>query len=366
MQPLQSDFKKRSLELRRLQSKMRQLEKSLDSARKLPQDSVRMTGSGETAQEAKKRKKSKRKDQTGFKPLRIENSSGSERGVVLKSTDSNLIGSGQPTFGNSSSAGSEGMLMGSSNPHGPIAIEDPHLAVMANSDSGISAQDEVTVEAPEPVETPSNPERFTQAMLGSSSEPTIETAPTAEEVVEQVEDTVKETLGDGVTAVNQQIEDTTQQVKELQAKTRASQAAIAEEAPKFSAELAVLLEKYQAATNRTYQESLQLEINALLDSTSEALKPQIDKVREQTQGLYEKTAAAWEARAAAMGMKKPDAQQLSKEQRERRKMTGTGKQHLEQQYRDRANQGRLADQLRTTSDGKRDLVSELNKRGALN
>lgn len=331
LQPLNTELKARSSQLSQLQGKLKKLQRELERSSEHPKDSVRFT-SRERTTEPQKSEKKKKKPQPGGR-------SGTE--FSLKSPN---------------------MMMGSGNPHGPIALEHHSFE-----------QEELKVSSEPLTRNMSNSMMMGSAQIEPSSTPepqpvennTIDIAPTAEEVVQQVNDTVKETMGDGITAVNQQIEETAQQVKELQATTRTAQEAISTEAPRFSADLTVLLEKYQTATERNYQESIRLEIDALLDGTSESLKPQVDKVREQTRTLYEKTAIAWESRTAALEMKKPDAQQLSKEQQERSPIAGTGKQHLEQQYRDRAQEGRLADQLRLSSQGKRDLVSELNNHGAL-
>lgn len=347
---------------KRLQLLKRQLQEQSGD----PKDLVNLEERSHSTGKAKTKRKKKTPQSKATKPLVVST------GKLPFNLGSSADVQGQKAFGSSWNGSGGGLVvMGNANMSmsSPIAVEE---VALQHTEVEPAAELDLPVQEIEPLADSSDSQAMMMASASFDAPPSesVEVQPqnlasTAEEVAEKVEATVKEELVDGITAVNQQIEETSQQVKELQAKTSAAQEAIKQEAPKFSATLAALLEGFQSATNRQNQETIQAEIVALLDGTSDALKPHVDKVRGQTSNLFEQTKAAWEARDAAKDLANPDAKKLSQEHREKRPLGGSRSQTLQGQFRQRAYDSRLTEKLKAAGKKQTDLSSTLKRRGAL-
>lgn len=372
------------MKLESIQNRLRFLKSRMVEEKKQPTDSVTL---GEANKKKKKKKSSKKTRSVAVKSLTLK-----PGGSLLNQVNNGLLiqDSANALKPKKMALGGGLTMMSSGNPDftgmenlsTPIAIEEQPV-------EDLTFEEPVVVEETKNLDIPvvdsldfdssanhtvadvDHSQMMSSAMSDTSSgpeitveEPVIQTESTADEVVENVAETVQETMGDGITAVNEQIEETSQQIKQLQAETRVAQEAIKQEAPKFSSELSVLLEQYQLATDRINQEAVQSEIVALLDGTPESLKAQVDKVREQTGVLFESTKTAWEAREAARDLNNPSATQLAKEHRERSRGNGSREQLLTEQYKDRSYQAGLSEKLRATGKSQT-LATTLKGRGAL-
>ena len=163
-------------------------------------------------------------------------------------------------------------------------------------------------------DAPDNFEKPEEATFQPNSDTTAEV--TAQELEAQVEEVVKETLGDGQEATAEMLEQAELKLEAVQLETAAARQTMQKEAPKFSQDLGLLMEKYAASDSRAEQEMIQGELEALLDGASDGLQTQVQKVRGQLNGMFEQSRAIWASREAAQDLQVVSASKLAQERKD--------------------------------------------------
>lgn len=151
-----------------------------------------------------------------------------------------------------------------------------------------------------------------QSALGSaqssvSSDPEITLQPdssstntySAEELEQQVAETVKEAAVDGQPAAQMRLEEAEAALKAAQGEIADAGGAAAKANPTFSNDLGVLMEQFSRSDSQVEQSVIHGALDQLLDNAGDGLKEQVEKIRGQLQNMYDQADKAWKAREEA-------------------------------------------------------------------
>jgi hypothetical protein len=161
---------------------------------------------------------------------------------------------------------------------------------------------------------------------------------TATEVEAKATEAVQETLGDGHAATAEMLQKAELNLESVQQETLQAREAMAKEAPEFSQTLSFLMEQYAASNSRSDQSIVKGELEGLLDRAGDGLQSQVQGVRDQVRGMFQKSEEMWNRRAAAQGLQILNAQTLTEERNEKAKR---GETERDSQLLDRKTQERL-------------------------
>lgn len=137
----------------------------------------------------------------------------------------------------------------------------------------------------------------------------------AAEIEAQAKESIEEAMGDGQEATNEMLEAAEVTLEAVKAETFQARQELAAEAPKFSQTLGVLMEQYSTSDSELEQQMVQRELEALLDGASDGFQPQVQKVRDQVTGMFDRSAEIWEKRRDAQNLNPVSAHQLVKERK---------------------------------------------------
>jgi hypothetical protein len=272
------------------------------------------------AEERKAREKKKAKEQhakrkkdalekLGSKLAEVKASPGGEQALsrvpltLTTMTEGGLLGSASPE---DALMGAKSMTFGSAadaiDDVPELEIEVPATSMQANFSSPTFGADETEpqemiiagqaayMEA-EPVEL--------EAMSAYQPDDSSTQQVTAEELESTVQEAVNEAAGDGHQAEVEMLNQAETILSEAQAETQQARREIAEKAPDFSRDLSIYMEQYARSDSQSDQSVIRGWLENLLDSAPDSMHEHVSKVRQQVEGMFSQSEAAWESREEA-------------------------------------------------------------------